>query len=182
MIQLITYRERRYRVLFNELLGPAFEDLLLVHRDYVKMFGETKRLLPQDDPGADPAVFIAHLKAAAGFLSERRVEFEPVRDKLRALARSMHAEHLDPEVTIFVQSILNYFHLWLPTKTGSATVGLLGALEYAIVQGKTSPEDLREWWVHIESSVDQLINEQRDLWAQVCEAYVPLKMRAATTG
>jgi hypothetical protein len=61
LIQLTEYRHRRFRLLFESLLEPAFAELLLVHGDYIRMFGETRRLLPNRSRGGLVAGQIADL-------------------------------------------------------------------------------------------------------------------------
>jgi hypothetical protein len=46
LIQLVQYPKHRYRAAFDDLLKPAFDELMQVHSDYIQMFEETRRLLP----------------------------------------------------------------------------------------------------------------------------------------
>src|SRR5213596_737736 len=47
LIKLKEYRDRRFRSFFKDVIEPAFNDLLLVHSDYIKMFEQTYQLLPK---------------------------------------------------------------------------------------------------------------------------------------
>ena len=46
LIQLRKYRMERIEKAFKELFEPLFNDLLIIHGDYIKMFRETNDLLP----------------------------------------------------------------------------------------------------------------------------------------
>jgi hypothetical protein len=156
LTQLKDYRNRRYRTLFVDLLEPAFNDLLLVHKDYIQMFEETRRLLPIGLPEATSALgYLTELKRPAEFLRSRRIEFEPVRQKLRTLAKSIDREHLEPDIAAFIQALVAYFYEFLP-QIGSASVDLLERLERSIERGLTSQEDLLNEWRSIDTIHQQL--------------------------
>jgi hypothetical protein len=131
-------------------------------------------------PEAGSSEYISQLKKPAEYLRQKRIEFEPVRRKLLALGTSMHREDLEPDVENFINALLSYFYQWLP-EPGSASLDLLAVIEDSIEKGKTSTEELEEDWHSIDSYVSRLIERQRERWSHVCEAYAPLKVRAATS-
>jgi hypothetical protein len=47
---------RRYRIWFNKFLNPSFDQLLLVHNDYMQMFERTRSLLPRTGTSSAPAI------------------------------------------------------------------------------------------------------------------------------
>lgn len=49
LIQLKTYRDTRLQEVYQSLLEPLFDDLLLIHRDYIQLFETTRRMLPSLD-------------------------------------------------------------------------------------------------------------------------------------
>src|SRR5215208_308479 len=40
LVALIERRERRQKAIFTDLISPIFDELLLVHKDYIAMFSE----------------------------------------------------------------------------------------------------------------------------------------------
>jgi len=111
-------------------------------------------------------------------LRSRRIEFKPVRQKLRTLAKSIHREHLEPDIATFIQALVAYFYEFLP-QIGSASVDLLEKLERSIERGQTSQEDLLNEWRSIDTYISNSVERHREHWSQVCEAFAPLKVRSA---
>jgi hypothetical protein len=180
LIQLTEYRHRRFRLMFESLLEPVFAELLLVHGDYIRMFEETRRLLPSRSRQGPLASQIADLKKPAEYLRQKRTEFEPVREKLRALAKSMKDAELEPNVRRFIDEVVDYFHQWLPT-TGSVSVDLLAKIEDSIRKGGVSSDELARSRELIDGHISALIDGHRKNWSSVCEAFAPLKVRSAKT-
>ncbi|WP_455205687.1 hypothetical protein [Kaarinaea lacus] len=82
LIQLKQYRNQKLRTMFDELIDPIFNDLLLVHRDYVDLFEGTLNILPRGVPSSDNATkYLASTEKAAEYLHNKRMKFEPVRIK-----------------------------------------------------------------------------------------------------
>jgi hypothetical protein len=152
--------------------------LMQVHSDYIQMFEETRRLLPSDRPEAGSSDYISQLKKPAEYLRQSRSQLEPVRRKLMALGTTMRGETLEPDVADFIKSLLDYFYQWLPGP-GSASIDLLARIEDSIERGHTSSEELSQEYDSIVSYIDSLLERKREGWSRVCEAFVPLMLRAA---
>jgi hypothetical protein len=180
LIQLSQYKRRRYRVLFNEILQPTFDELLLVHKNYIDMFTEAKGLLPREHT-QDPSEYTLLLQRPEQHLRNRRIEFEPVRKKLVELAKSLRDKDLNPDVEVFVHAVLSYFSEWIKGGGSSAT-SLLDTFEASIRKGKEiSPDMFNEEWRSIDETIYNLIERHKSLWSDICETYAPLKVRAATS-
>src|SRR5579859_4903201 len=94
-IELLQYKERKRQELFNTLLQPLFEDLTVMHTDYIKMFEECRaELLDRTYP----------LKDVAEALRQRRIEYEGMRDKSNAFIDALKEKPFAPEVQEFLRA------------------------------------------------------------------------------
>jgi hypothetical protein len=171
---LLTRRDALASKRFS-LFSEAFTDLLAVHGDYIQMFEKTLQLLPSLDlleqtlPNED----LAGIRAAAKQLRERRITFEPVRVKLRALAPELGAMSLPAVEREFVAALIDYFPSF-ETKC-SLSWSVLSFLE--LVDAHEMP-DYRTALFHALMLIRGVIDFQQRHWSTVCEAYARLRVAA----
>jgi hypothetical protein len=95
LIDLLKYRQAKRRELFSAVIEPLFDDLLVMHADYMKMFDDCwQQLLDNQVP----------LRQIAEALRQRRQVYEGLRIKSNSIIDGLEASELAPEVRRFVQS------------------------------------------------------------------------------
>ncbi|MDH3747339.1 MAG: hypothetical protein OER97_03965 [Gammaproteobacteria bacterium] len=114
LIKLKEYRHKGSESRFKDIYRPAFDEMLLVHRDYVSMLN---RVLEMIQPTGSRRMSWETTQAvgnrtvaALKFLRQRRIEFEPVREKLGDLNGKLKTLDLQPIDTGFVCALEDY--LW----------------------------------------------------------------------
>ena len=134
-------RSRALQLNFHEIFNPVFDQLLVVHKDYMDMFQNTSRML-LESRNPDKAKYLEGLREVAAFLEQRRSNLEAERTKLRALAKKL-ADDPSEEGT-FVNAVAGYLSAWPPTATGSVSLGLLHQIEQIIKQPSVTDHELGE--------------------------------------
>jgi hypothetical protein len=183
VIQLFEYRNKQFETLYEKLLKPTFDDLLLIHADYIKMFEETRKLLPSglSDDTTDPLSYMSSLSRPAEFLRVKRRELEPVRRKLKVLAERLEKEeNLDKDVRAYVESLVSYFMQSVPEQ-GTASVGLLNEIENLVSRGLSASQSLNDEWQSVDRQLHDLLSAHRNRYARLCESFAQLQIRAATS-
>src|SRR4051812_27751315 len=79
LIKLKEHKEKRQSKRFEKVIEPAFNDLLRIHLDYIKMFEKVHELLPDANDSEGSPKYEKRLKRAGDYLAEKRLELEPVR-------------------------------------------------------------------------------------------------------
>jgi hypothetical protein len=174
LVTLSTYRTERLERVHNELLKPAFEDLLKIHSDYLEMFLSASIALPSP-VDATPEAVQKRLEVAEA-LRQKRVVFEPVRQKIRSLRRELigtaaepRALGISPEVDAVVRAMLEY----LPDGMPRLGAGSRATVLYTAIRESAATIQLNAAEVH-GTSLDEIISETildcRLRWSLVTEA------------
>jgi hypothetical protein len=179
IIDLKKYQVERLQKTFRDVLDPLFNDLLSVHGDYVRMFEDVRAELTATGILSGEARQHKLLEIAES-LRRQRLEFEPVRDKLTALTRELrsgiYAGSLSfecPEADEFVAAILQYFpRADLSTRTSRSSVLLVAIQTGAIITAAQVTRDGKS----LPELVDATIEDCRQKWQSVCDAYAKLKL------
>jgi hypothetical protein len=171
LIELVKYREEKSRRIFDKLIEPIFNDLLLIHKDYLEMFEQVLRMLPDKDDGRKKVE--KSLKRAQAYLEEKRRTFEPIRVKLRAMVRELPKRpEKDNKKEAFVRSVADYL-LWTrgTIALGSVSSVLAQEIRAAAIRYSHPPSKARSDEVRAEI-LKAARDVNRALTAEELEAYV----------
>lgn len=98
IIKVVGIRGKRRSRLFSELWETTFSELLMVHRDYIEIFENLKNMLSKleaDNLDKNSEEYSNKVDEIINYLRQRRIEFEPVREKLIALIDAASVSDLD---------------------------------------------------------------------------------------
>ena len=140
LIELVKYREEKSRRIFEKLIEPVFNDLVVIHKDYLAMFVEVSSLIPSDGDGTKKQK--KKLSEALRYLSKKRIEFETTRIKLRAISQSFKNTKTN-EKDEFVRAVVSY--LWWTGRDGLRSISsqLVEEIHAAVLRASFPPPGLR---------------------------------------
>ncbi len=187
LIQLCTYKNKREISIFEGVLTPVFEDLLLIHGDYIRMFEEVAGLLPEFGTSiwysADEGTrywWGEKCKKAAEVLRCKRLMFEPVRTELGAIVKELKDINLSPEASEFVERVIDYFPTGYLESYTNESAYLLEKLNYwsnnlTVEQSNVESNTIEPNGMH--AFLQVTISSHRNKWSEVCEAFARLKLK-----
>lgn len=190
LIQLRQWRRKRLQVTYQQLLEPLFNDLLLVHGDYIKMFCDTLDSMPRELAKKSEKCFDARrrdaLEQAIDNLAKRRKELEPVRVKIQAVSGEVDGllGGFGPEAAGFIEAVVAYFgkadveipRLELLDEFGNVSLRLIEDLEEVrqVLVGS------RRTYLEGRRIIRHNIHLQERRWSQVCISFAKLKVAVST--
>lgn len=110
--QLIELKDKRQDTIFEKLIEPIFNDLQIVHQDYLETLGQLHDLLPCKTDKAD--LYRRKIKKAEEFLTARSIKLEPVRERLRAYGDLQKATGKVTDLDRFLNGVLDYLSWGIP--------------------------------------------------------------------
>jgi len=182
LITLRNIEQNRRKELFEKILEPVFNDLLLVHGDYLEMFLELERGLSNSHEINNKTSDI--LERLRNNLKEKRSQFEPVRVKLREFINALNETKLCEEEEYFLYSVVSYFPKGKLIEHFTASTYIISKID-AILDGISDTEELEYYddgmkLSLIENAIRLTINEQKDNWSNACVNFAKLKIKIAS--
>lgn len=183
LIELKKYRAERLEKTCHDILDPAFADLSQIHGDYLNMFEQVREELdaigaPSSSEGR------RHLLEIAERLRRRRLEFEPVRQKLSALCVELGTTLYERKVSLgsdqidqFIAAVIRYFPTARIVATKSRATTLLAAIQGAAA---VTPEQIDRDGKSLPELVQSTIDDCRDRWQDVCNSHAKLTLAIKT--
>jgi hypothetical protein len=173
--EILKYRQVKRKEFFLNVIEPLFGDLMEMHADYMKMFDECwSQLLDNKVP----------LEEIARSLRLRRIVYEGLRIKARAVTDALNKSDLDPEIKTFLTAAS--YHIpdgelgpVMSTPSGMvlsklySAAGSRGPLVDVPHENGTSPRGDRK---EVLDLVIETSNDIRKRWAWICEEYVRVKV------
>lgn len=174
LTDLLKYRQGRRKELFTNVIEPLFNDLMVMHADYMKMFDDCwHQLLDNKVP----------LRQIAETLRQRRQVYEGLRIKSRSITDGLADADLEPEIKSFLKAAA--YHIpdgelgpVMSTPSGMVLSRLYGASDSLIDtphSANDSPNGDRKAVLDL---VIATANHIRQRWGWICEEYVRVKVWA----
>jgi hypothetical protein len=184
VIKLVDYRESKANQRFCQLLEPTFNDLVLIHNDYLIMFSKVRSMLPTADENTSlKSEEVNQAIEAATWLSENRLRLVTLRDKMRTVSSEAAKTSLPKEENDLVVAMVDYFsELSLLSGNSTPSNALKRHLEEFTKEAKLpdpDEEDLVKRARGIRQMIDCILSHQEHHWKNILNKFAKLKIVSA---
>lgn len=189
LLQIKKYRYERLKVIYTQLLEPIFNELSLVHNDYLEMFNYAHNKTPFNWEFRLPT-YQEKTRYVIDYLQEKRREFEPVRSKLRVMIDELKDVEINTEADDFIRAVIQYFpegNIISENNSHkdsnnyeykSSSAHILDRLTEAIVnENKTDSTEKEIEEFDLKDIILKTIDYHQKAWQDVCRAFIRLKIR-----
>ena len=180
----LDYRHLKANQRFAQLMEPTFNDLTVIHNDYLIMFNKVLSMFPAaEEETRLTRKEIKQAIEAATWLADNRLKFLTLREKMRIVATEAAQVSLPKDENDFVAAMADYFsELSLFSGNSTPSNALKGNLEEFVKEAKSKGAD-QEFLVRrarrIRWSIDHILSEQERHWKNTFTRFARLKIAAA---
>lgn len=180
VLQLLEYRNRKKQAEFKTLIQPIFDELQLIHQDYLKMFTEVKSIISSDINFFSDEELINSLKKTSDYLISQRIKLRGARTKVNSISTEILNQRLCDHQTIdFLHEVTEYLGPKWFLNHGSAALYLLDVIEEKISSSNFDRNKLSTIHQDLIELIEDLIKTQEENWESICRRYTPLIVRAS---
>jgi hypothetical protein len=175
LIELAKYREERFRRIFDKLIEPTYEDLKIIHSDYLEMFQTVYDLLPTEEANS-AAEYTMRMHKAKHFLIEKRRKFAPDRVRFEATASALWRKHdaVSNIVWPFIFATLHY----LVSNNRSLGFDETGKAKKRATRSAGVLDSIEDEERDVKSFVSREIEDLGKRWEEISRIYAELRVRA----
>ena len=180
LISLRKIRTDRRKELFGQIIEPVFNELLLVHGDYLAMFQEVHREI--EKTLKKPKKHSIGLESLKNTLKEKRIQFEPIRFKLREFAKVLAEQKLQQEEKEFLNAVLQYFPIGTFKIHFSSSTHIVQKIEEYLDGGPANSSEFDDFdkLYYLSKEVQRTIDRHKEAWSDVCVTFAKLKVKIAS--
>lgn len=171
--ELLELRDKRQERIFDRLIEPTYNELQLIHQDYLEMLHQLGSLIPSDSDEWD--VCETKTAQALELLRTRRVRFEAVREKLRACRDVIYSRKvsLHEDINSFLRAVLAYLYYGAeeddPWPVSSVHRTWINTLEHERFYMHSELEKIR-------LSYNRSVKHVREKWEDVSSVFSALRL------
>ena len=158
-LELLRFKKKLSREVFDDHVEPIFQDLAIINSDYYTMLSEISEMARK--PGSSKGEIEAYLRV-------RRETLAPLRTKVASLADAIHAIDDETPLEKFGKSVIDYFdHSTRSSLTGYTT--LLDLVSHSSFYEDDSHHDVRKLVAEVKGNIERR-------WKGVTVSYAEVKL------
>lgn len=176
--ELLELRDKRQEKVFEKLIEPVYNEMQLVHQDYVEMLHQLAGLLSTGTESEDVA---AKCKKALEFLEPRSLKLEALRAKLRAHSSLVFDDvKLQKDVSSFLEALIDYLDGGPLPKLTTAGRRSRYARWVSLLRNLTHGEVIEDDLHIVQIYALEMLEETKASWKNFSEVFAEIRVRSVS--